>query len=669
MFEKILIGNRGEIACRIARTARRLGMKTVAVYSEADAHAKHVREADEAVLLGAAPPRESYLAIDKIIAAAKKTGAQAIHPGYGFLSESAAFRQACDEAGLVFVGPRVEALRVMGSKAEAKKRMQAAGVALAPGYHGDDQEETRLAREAERIGYPVMIKAAAGGGGKGMRRVENPADFAASLASCKREAMANFGDDRMLIEKLFASPRHIEIQIFADSFGDCVSLFERDCSVQRRHQKIVEEAPAPHLSAARRLEMSTAAIKAAKAVSYIGAGTVEFLVEDHGAFYFLEMNTRLQVEHAVTEMIAGIDLVEWQFRVAAGERLPLRQNHIFSRGHALEARIYAEDPARNFLPSVGHIKHLQTPAENAHLRIDAGVDEGDSISSYYDPMIAKVIVWDESREQALARMRRALADFHIVGVANNVAFLSRLVASPPFVNAELDTGLIEREGALLFASDEAPPKEIFLVAALAKILAEAEGNDLRDLLGAGARVSPWQARDHWRAGVGAPRRLVFHCGGRNFELSAGYGETALVLSMAGEKIRVQGQRDERGNMRVDFDGAEMEAAAVADGDVWHIFADGRHWTLNYAAPAQFVEREVFVHGGLSAPMSGRVTALLAQPGATVEKGAPLMILEAMKMEHAIHAPSAGEVKFFCFAVGDQVAEGAELLEFDSSEGA
>src|SRR5512142_772908 len=469
MFHKILIANRGEIACRVAATARRLGVKTVAVYSDADANARHVAACDQAVRIGEAAPRDSYLRWERIIEAAKSTGAQAIHPGYGFLSENADFAQACASAGLVFIGPPASAIEAMGLKAQSKQLMERAGVPLVPGYHGSDQDPALLQREADRIGYPVLIKASAGGGGKGMRAVERPEDFAAALASCQREARNSFGDEAVLVEKYVTRPRHIEIQVFGDTQGNCVYLFERDCSVQRRHQKVLEEAPAPGMTPERRAAMGKAAVDAAKAVGYVGAGTVEFIADQSGGFFFMEMNTRLQVEHPVTEMITGLDLVEWQLRVAAGEPLPLRQEQLRIDGHALEARIYAEDPDKGFLPSTGRLLHLAQPEPSYHVRIDAGVDEGDEIGPWYDPMIAKLVVWDATRERALARMQTALAQVRIVGVQNNVEFLSRLVASPAFAAADLDTALIEREKEFLFPPTRETPEEAWLLAAVAEL--------------------------------------------------------------------------------------------------------------------------------------------------------------------------------------------------------
>ena len=492
MFTKILIANRGEIACRVAVTARRLGIKTVAVYSDADAGSKHVASCDEAVHLGPAAAKESYLVAEKILAAAKATGAQAIHPGYGFLSENEDFALACEKAGIVFIGPPASAISAMGLKSEAKTRMQKANVPLVPGYHGADQSPALLRAEADRIGYPVLIKASAGGGGKGMRVVEKSTEFAAALESCKREAINAFGDDAVLIEKYLTRPRHIEVQVFADRHGECVYLFERDCSVQRRHQKVLEEAPAPGMPEARRKAMGEAAVAAAKAVGYVGAGTVEFISEGE-QFFFMEMNTRLQVEHPVTEMITGFDLVEWQLRVAAGEKLPATQAELKLRGHSLEARVYAENPEKGFLPAIGTLSHLRFPehvafVRNGPVRVDSGVRQGDAITPFYDPMIAKLIVWGEDRQQALMRMAEALGQTQIVGLATNVAFLKRLVESKAFSAADLDTGLIAKNHAELFPEEKAPSAGV-LALATAAVLAREER-----LAGA----DPWSTRTGWR---------------------------------------------------------------------------------------------------------------------------------------------------------------------------
>ncbi|MGZ3237552.1 MAG: acetyl-CoA carboxylase biotin carboxylase subunit, partial [Burkholderiaceae bacterium] len=516
MFTKILIANRGEIACRVAATARRMGVKTVAVYSEADANAKHVAACDEAVFIGAAAVQESYLRIDKIIAAALATGAQAIHPGYGFLSENAAFANACAQAGLVFIGPPVAAIEAMGSKSAAKTLMEKAKVPLVPGYHGDNQDAAFLQQQADQIAYPVLLKANAGGGGKGMRVVEQSADFKAALASCKREAINSFGDDKVLIEKYLTQPRHIEIQVFADTEGNCVYLFERDCSVQRRHQKVLEEAPAPGMTLERRAAMGAAAVAAAQAVGYVGAGTVEFIANQDGSFYFMEMNTRLQVEHPVTEMITGLDLVEWQLRIASGEPLPLTQQALTINGHAIEARIYAENPEKGFLPSIGTLRYMRTPLaltfEVGHdavsktpaaIRIDSGVREGDAISPFYDPMIAKLIVWGKDRDAALVRMAQALSEYQIVGLATNIAFLQRLITSKPFATADLDTGLIEKNQAILFPSPAAISIHVLALACVSLLLSEQEK------LKTGAANDPWASTSGWRMNSALQRPLRF----------------------------------------------------------------------------------------------------------------------------------------------------------------
>jgi 3-methylcrotonyl-CoA carboxylase alpha subunit len=664
MFDKILIANRGEIACRVIKTARRMGIRTVAVYSEADAGARHVRLADEAVCIGPAAARESYLVADKIVAACRQTGAQAVHPGYGFLSENEEFAQACARAGIVFIGPPVAAIRAMGSKSEAKKLMEKAGVPLTPGYHGDEQAPAFLKARADEIGYPVLIKAAAGGGGKGMRAVEQGADFIDALASCQREAKASFGDDHVLIEKYLQRPRHIEIQVFGDAQGHCVHLFERDCSVQRRHQKVLEEAPAPGMTPQRRAAMGKAAVDAAKAVGYVGAGTVEFIVDQSGTFYFMEMNTRLQVEHPVTEMITGLDLVEWQLRVAAGEPLPLAQEQLSIRGHALEARIYAEDPDKGFLPSTGRLVHLAPPEQTLHVRVDTGVEQGDEISPHYDPMIAKLIVWDETRERAASRMLQALAQYRVVGVANNVGFLARLVACPAFAHADLDTGLIEREKDFLFADGKAqPPREAWLAAALAELLRE-RAQAGAQALGDEDPHSPWHLRDGWRVNATARRSLAFRAGETETTIGVAYAGAGFDLSCDGQAMRVSGEMLPGSQLRADLGGRRINATVVVAGEKRHVFLHGRGFAFSAVDPLFQAGEGGGAEGSLTAPMPGKVIALVAKPGDTVEKGAPLMILEAMKMEHTIAAPAAGVVKSFRFDIGDQVSDGAELLEFE-----
>ncbi|TJY63320.1 acetyl/propionyl/methylcrotonyl-CoA carboxylase subunit alpha [Sinimarinibacterium sp. CAU 1509] len=657
MFDKILIANRGEIACRVIKTCRRLGIRTVAVFSEADRHARHVRLADEAICVGPAAARESYLVAERIIEVARATGAQAIHPGYGFLSENEAFAEACAAADIVFIGPPVAAIHAMGSKSAAKALMAQAGVPLVPGYHGDDQTPALLQQQADAIGYPVLIKASAGGGGKGMRVVERSEDFAAALASCQREAASSFGDDRVLIEKYLLEPRHVEIQVFGDTQGTVVHLFERDCSLQRRHQKVVEEAPAPGMSAERRAAMGKAAVDAARAVGYVGAGTVEFIVDRSGAFFFMEMNTRLQVEHPVTEMITGQDLVEWQLRVAAGQPLPLTQDELAIHGHAIEVRVYAEDADAGFLPSIGRLQHLGMPRESAHVRIDTGVEQGDEITPYYDPMIAKLIVWDESRPRALQRMAQALMQCRIVGVTANIGFLERLVTHPAFVEGQFDTGLIGRQLAQLCPPTQAAAETAWQLAALAQLLDEQARSDV---------ASPWHA-DGWRMNGAQTRTLTLLNGGEERSIQVDYAAQGYVLTLDGRRCAVRGERRDDGQLLAELDGQPQFATVVRDGERLHVFTDAIHGAVfTVIDPLAHAGEDSDAHGGLVSPMPGKIVALLAEVGVPVDKGAPLLVLEAMKMEHTITAPSAGVVRSFRYPVGEQVAGGAELLEFEAS---
>ena len=665
MFKKILIANRGEIACRVAATARRLGMGTVAVYSDADVNAKHVLACDEAVHIGGAAPKDSYLRGARIIEAARATGAQAIHPGYGFLSENEEFAQACADAGLVFIGPPPSAIKAMGLKAESKQLMEKARVPLVPGYHGANQDPELLKREADRIGYPVLIKASAGGGGKGMRIVAKADEFDAALASCKREAINSFGDDAVLVERYVTRPRHIEIQVFGDTQGNVVYLFERDCSVQRRHQKVLEEAPAPGMSEQRRREMGAAAVAAAKAVGYVGAGTVEFIAEpsDGGdlRFYFMEMNTRLQVEHPVTEAITGLDLVEWQLRVAAGQPLPLKQDELRIRGHAIEARICAENPDANFLPATGRLDVFRTPPaasfERADVRLDAGVREGDAITPYYDSMIAKLIVWGADREQALARMDAALAQTHIVGLHTNVAFLRRIVATRSFSQADLDTALIERERAVLF---NAPPLPLELSAA--GVVAHALATEQ-----ALATADPWSRRDGWRLHGAALRRFDIEVQGQHHVATLSRTHDGAMVLRIGEG-RWPFAVSSRGADAHDVTLGEQRhlLAVYATGERISVFARDGSAVLREIDPIAHAADGAVEGGRLTAPMPGRVIAFLAKVGDSVELGQPLAVMEAMKMEHTISATRDGTVAELLYAVGDQVSEGGELLRLAAS---
>ena len=667
MFKKILIANRGEIACRVAATARKLGIRTVAVYSDADAHAAHVMACDEAVRIGGPAPKDSYLRADVILAAARATGAEAVHPGYGFLSENEDFAQACLDAGIAFIGPPPAAIKAMGLKAESKRLMDAAGVPLVPGYHGADQDPALLKREADRIGYPVLIKASAGGGGKGMRIVQSAGEFDAALASCRREAINSFGDDAVLIERYVTRPRHIEIQVFGDTHGEVVYLFERDCSVQRRHQKVLEEAPAPGMSEARRREMGAAAVAAAKAVGYVGAGTVEFIAEPQAdgdlRFYFMEMNTRLQVEHPVTEAVTGLDLVEWQLRVAAGQPLPLRQDELRLHGHAIEARICAENPDAQFLPATGRLDVLRLPPcarfERADVRVDAGVREGDAISPFYDSMIAKLIVWGADRRQALARLDAALAQTRIVGLHTNVTFLRRVANSRAFSTADLDTALIERERAALFDAPALPLPLAAAAVAAHKLQAE---QDLQ-------ADDPWSRRDGWRLHGGARRRL--HLNWQDQPHAVGLERThdgLTVLEVAGERWPLRFTALGGEDFDVLLGEARQRVAVHAQGERYTVFGLQAQATVVEFDPIAHAAEGAGDGGRLTAPMPGKLIAFLAQPGQSVKQGQPLAVMEAMKMEHTITAPRDGRVAELLYAAGDQVGEGEELLKLEGAQG-
>ncbi|OOH86313.1 3-methylcrotonyl-CoA carboxylase [Comamonas kerstersii] len=669
MFKKILIANRGEIACRVAATAKRLGIQTVAIYSDADAQAKHVAACDEAVHIGGNAPKDSYLRWERILDAAQQTGAQAIHPGYGFLSENEDFANACAQAGLVFIGPPASAIRAMGLKAESKQLMEKAGVPLVPGYHGTDQNPELLQSEADRIGYPALIKASAGGGGKGMRLVEKREDFAAALASCQREAINSFGNDAVLIEKYVLRPRHIEIQVFGDTQGNVVYLFERDCSVQRRHQKVLEEAPAPGMTPALRAKMGEAAVAAAKAVGYVGAGTVEFIVEQPGGydqpeamqFYFMEMNTRLQVEHPVTEAITGEDLVEWQLRVAAGQPLPKRQDELQIIGHAIEARICAENPDNGFLPATGTLHVYRKPACSSFaisdVRVDDGVREGDAISPFYDSMIAKLIVHGDTREQALARLDAALAQTQIVGLSSNVQFLRHVVKSEAFAQAKLDTALIEREKAVLF-QQTAVPTPLAVAIAVAQQLQAEQALETAD---------PFSRRDGWHSHGTVRRSFTFVQDSATIQAVLTYGHHGTPQLQVGDVEAPLHWQPQGDGLLVEFAGARSTAQVHVTGEARHIFNPRGAAVLQLQDPLAHAGEGHSEGGRLTAPMPGKLVSFAVKAGDTVTKGQALAVMEAMKMEHTIAAPADGVVQELLYAPGDQVAEGAELIRMEAAE--
>lgn len=675
MFRRILIANRGEIACRVIRTARRLGIETVAVYSDADVAAQHVLSADQAVHIGPAPPNESYLVGSRIIEAAQRTGAQAIHPGYGFLSENAEFAELCEKNKLVFIGPPPGAIRAMGLKGAAKALMAKAGVPIVPGYHGDEQDLAHLRAEAQRIGFPVLIKAVAGGGGKGMRRVDRMEDFAVALESARREATSAFGDGKVLIERYLVKPRHIEIQVFADRLGNALYLFERDCSLQRRHQKVIEEAPAPGMPREMREKMGGAAVAAAKAIGYVGAGTVEFIADvsdglKADSFYFMEMNTRLQVEHPVTEMITGQDLVEWQFRVACGEPLPLSQDELRINGHALEARIYAEDPNNGFLPSIGRLSRLQSPpTDGVHLRIDSGVREGDRVTPYYDPMIAKLIAWGEDRSSALRRLSAGLQQFEVAGVATNIGFLARAVTHPAFVAADIDTGFIERHRDQLLDDDKKKPSELVLAFAAVGLILERTIRASHLSAGSSDPYSPWNAVDGWRLYGSGHTDFRFGYRGDEFLTTLHFHRDGWQIEVGERRIAVQAKLRDDGRVSATFDGTAYKGSVVQDGGEVTVLMDAVATRLTLIDPLITSEMDETTGDNVSSPMPGRIIQVLVAPGADVKKGQALLVLEAMKMEHTIAAPRDGIIDRISFAVGDQVTEGALLAAYQSGEAA
>jgi len=659
MFRKLLVANRGEIACRVMRTARRLGIRTAAVFSDADAGALHVRCADEALRIGPAPARESYLSIGAVVEAARACGADAIHPGYGFLSENAAFAEACAAAGISFVGPPPAAIRAMGDKAASKALMEKAGVPVVPGYHGAAQDDATLVAAAARIGYPVLVKASAGGGGRGMRLVRESGALAEALASARREAASSFGDDRLLVERYVDRPRHVEVQVFADSHGGCIHLFERDCTLQRRHQKVIEEAPAPGMTAARRAAMGEAAVRAARSVGYAGAGTVEFVMGRDGSFFFMEMNTRLQVEHPVTEMVTGLDLVEWQLRVAAGEALPLRQEQVALSGHAFEARIYAEDPQRDFLPAAGRLARLDLPEPRPWLRVDAGLEAGDSVAIDYDAMIAKLVVHGPDRASALRRLHGALSGLRIGGATTNLDFLRRVAGDPAFAEAgdELDTGFIARRRDLLVPA-AAPPGDAALAFAALAALGNADGEGPRD---------PWAATDGWRLNAPARRLLEFVDDGSSrhaVQATPVAARGGWCLGLPGGELEAAPMPGSDGRRaRIMLGGRVLEASMTRIGDALEVDDGVRVVRLALAQGLGAPGGDEDGEGRFVAPMPGKLLAVRVAAGERVARGQVLAVLEAMKMEHSVLAPSAGTIGEVRYRAGDQVDEGAELLVF------
>ena len=655
-FNTLLIANRGEIACRVIRTAKAMGLRTVAVYSEADRDALHVAIADEAVLIGPPRARDSYLNIERVIEAARSSGAEAVHPGYGFLSESAEFAQACADAGLVFVGPTAQMIRAMGSKSGSKLLMEKAGVPLVPGFHGEAQDEATFATAAEKIGFPVLVKASAGGGGRGMRIVRSADALAAAVVSAKREAKAAFGDDRMLIEKYVDNPRHIEVQIVGDSHGNLLSLFERECTLQRRHQKVIEEAPSPTLDASQRDAVCAAARKAAAAVDYVGAGTIEF-VSNGKEFFFIEMNTRLQVEHPVTELITGIDLVEWQLRVAFGEKLPLAQHEIALNGHAIEARVYAENPVKNFMPSAGKIRIWRTPEQDNGLRIDAGYREGDTVSPNYDAMLAKVIAWAPTRDAAIDRLNRGLEDIDVRGITTNIPFLSALVTHADVRSNDIDTGFIERELKML--APEAPaPGDLEFCTAVAAIV----GSEER--AAAGEVHSPWQTSG-WMPVGRRQRQFKFRHGqGNEQKVTLQYGQGLAAISIDGRDFSLAHHVGDAGDLNLTLNGARFPAVAILEGSELYLRTRHGRFDLHWVDPFGGEDDERAGEERVVAPLPGTVVALLAEEGAAVEKGAAILTLEVMKMEQTLRAPFAGVLKKIKCKVGDIVQEGVELAEIE-----
>lgn len=656
MFKKLLIANRGEIACRIIKTAKKLGIISAVVYSEADANSLAVKLADEAYFIGSSASAESYLNTQKILSIAKQAGVQAIHPGYGFLSENATFARACEKENIVFVGPPASAIDAMGSKSAAKALMIASNVPVTPGYHGNDQSIDTLFSEAKKMGFPVLIKAAAGGGGKGMRAVFEESEFLEALAGAKREAQASFGDDLMLIEKYLLEPRHIEIQIFCDKHDNAVYLFERDCSLQRRHQKVLEEAPAPNFKKELREAMGKAAVTAAKRIGYVGAGTIEFLLDKNDRFYFMEMNTRLQVEHPVTEMITQQDLVEWQLKIAYGECLPVKQSALHIHGHAIEARIYAEDPDNQFLPSTGKLIYFEPPTENTYVRVDTGFVQNDTITSYYDPMMAKLIVWGENRLTAIQHLEQALEKFYVIGVKNNIAFLKTIIQEPAYKSGNLSTNFIPQFMSTYDtqSSDEIP-NAISPYSLLATLYEATESTNTSD---------PWSQTDAWQMNLPKQKNIQFSINNDLQAFNVIWNEQDIHIQHKHDSVLISHYDRKPDFIRAKINNIDYHAKIFKQENALFLLTSKGIFPFHYFDPESTYDKEDNASGELVAPMPGLVVALHVEVGQLVKKGQSLIVMEAMKMEHTLCAPHAGSVKEIYFQVGSQVGDGDELMAIE-----
>jgi 3-methylcrotonyl-CoA carboxylase alpha subunit len=672
VFNKILIANRGEIACRVIHTCKRMGIKTVAVYSDADKNAQHVLLADEAIHIGGPRPVDSYLRGDRILEATKKTGAQAIHPGYGFLSENADFARQCEKAGIVFIGPTPDAIDKMGSKSAAKIIMQAAGVPVVPGYHGDNQEIAFLHKEADKTGYPLLIKAVAGGGGKGMRLVNHSSEFIVQLDAAKREAKNAFGNDAVLLERFVQGPHHIEFQVFGDAHGNVVHLFERECSIQRRHQKILEETPSPFIMPDMRNKMGDTAVAAAKAIHYRGAGTIEFIVGSDRDFYFMEMNTRLQVEHPITEMTTGQDLVEWQLRVAAGEALPLKQNEIRQQGHAIEVRLCAENPANQFLPETGKLSRFIIPSPSDSVRVDSGFTEGDEVGVFYDSMIAKLIAFGENRAQAIKNLQQAIGETAVIGLTTNIPFLEKMAFHPAFAQGNTTTAFVENHLADLLHQPTVAD-DTTLYAACARLLMDSETHAETKALAHADPWSPWNIVDGWRVNSAALRKLMLA------DALSGTTHSIMVESISpigkpktyqlhhvGHKVLLECEVSDGIKIDMSFDGAHSQAGVLRHGHHLTVLQNGTRFDLEEVRPYEFETAEEVPGGRLTALMPGRIVKLLVANGDEVKQGQPLLIMEAMKMEHTIHSPRDGVVARVVHKPDDIVAADALLFEFEQA---